>query len=186
MVKKYKCIIFDLDGTILNTQRMNLLPLQRLIKEEKGIDLDYDSLIKYTCYPGKKTLGLLEFEDIETSYDKWVKYVNEFEEIATIYDGFNEVIKTLHEKGIICGIASSKMKKQYEIDFIPTGLDKYMQSVVLEEDTKNHKPHPEPLLKAIELFNVSPDECMYIGDTIVDYKSSKSAGMDFGLAVWGA
>lgn len=186
MAKKYKCIIFDLDGTVLNTERMNFIPLQRLIKEEKGIDVEYESLLKYKPYAGKKTLELLGFEEIENTYEKWVRYVNEFEESASLFEGFDEVIKTLHENGIICGVASSKMKKQYEIDFIPTGLHEYMQSVVLAEDTQNHKPHPEPLLKAIELFDVEPEECIYIGDTILDFKSSKSAGMDFALAVWGA
>lgn len=186
MAKKYKCIILDLDGTVLNTERMNFIPLQRLIKEEKGIDVEYESLLKYKPYAGKKTLELLGFEEIENTYEKWVRYVNEFEESASLFEGFDEVIKTLHENGIICGVASSKMKKQYEIDFIPTGLHEYMQSVVLAEDTQNHKPHPEPLLKAIELFDVEPEECIYIGDTILDFKSSKSAGMDFALAVWGA
>ncbi|MEF9990868.1 MAG: HAD family hydrolase [Romboutsia sp.] len=184
--KEYKCVIFDIDGTILNTERMNLLPLQRVIKEELGIEMEYDSLLKYKAYAGKKTLELLGFKEIEKTYTKWVRYVNEFEEKAQLYDGFDETIKSLYSKGIICGISSSKTRKQYEIDFLPTGLHLYMQSVVLAEDTKNHKPHPDPLLKAIEMLDIKPQECLYVGDTIADYKSSKLAGMDFALALWGA
>lgn len=186
MDQKYKCIIFDLDGTILNTERMNFIPLKRLIKEEQGIEIDYDELLKYKPYTGKKTLELLGFKDIENTYEKWVRYVNDFEEGATLFEGFDTVIKILHENGIVCTVASSKMKKQYEIDFIPTGLHNYMKSVVLAEDTINHKPHPEPLLKAIDKLEILPEECIYVGDTILDYKSSKSAGMDFALALWGA
>lgn len=186
MKKEYKCVIFDLDGTVLDTERMNLIPLQRLIKEELNIDMPYESLLKYKAYEGKKTLKDLGFKDINTSYEKWVKYVNEFEESATLYEGFDSVIKTLHEKGILCGIASSKTKKQYEIDFLPTGLHTYMKSVVLSEDTKMHKPHPDPLLKAVDKLNELPENCIYVGDTIFDYKSSKTAGMDFALALWGA
>ncbi|MEG1004004.1 MAG: HAD family hydrolase [Clostridium sp.] len=185
-MKNYKCIIFDLDGTILNTERMNLIPLQRLIKDELGNDTPYDELLKYKAYAGKKTIELLGFENIEESYKKWVTYVNDFEESATLYEGFNETIKTLHENGIVCGISSSKMRKQYEIDFYPTGLQQYMKSVVLAEDTENHKPHPEPLLKAAEILNIEPKECIYVGDTIFDYKASKAAGMDFAIALWGA
>ncbi|MGL4571643.1 MAG: HAD family hydrolase [Clostridium sp.] len=185
-MKNYKCIIFDLDGTILNTERMNLIPLQRLIKDELGNDTPYEDLLKYKAYAGKKTIELLGFENIEESYKKWVTYVNDFEESATLYEGFNETIKTLHENGIVCGISSSKMRKQYEIDFYPTGLQQYMKSVVLAEDTENHKPHPEPLLKAAEILNIEPKECIYIGDTIFDYKASKAAGMDFAIALWGA
>ena len=183
---KYKCIIFDLDGTVLDTERMNFVPLQRLIKEELGIKMDYNDLLKYKAYAGKKTLEELGVKDIEKSYSKWVKYVNEFEEGAILYDGFNEVFKQLTDKNIICGIVSSKTRNQYEIDFVSKGLDKYIQCKVLEEDTERHKPYPDPLLKFTEIVGVDPKDCMYIGDTIFDFKATKEAGMDFGIALWGA
>lgn len=185
-LKNYKCIIFDLDGTMLDTEKMNLIPLQRLIKEELGKFIEYEDLLKYRSYTGKKTLELLGFKDIEASYPKWVRYVNEYEEGAKLYEGFHQVIKDLDENNILCAISSSKMKKQYEIDFLKTGLQNYMKAVVLAEDTQNHKPHPEPLLKAAEILGVKPKEAIYIGDTYSDYKATKAAGMDFGLAVWGA
>ena len=49
-----------------------------------------------------------------------------------------------------------------------------------------HKPHPDPLLKVVDRLNELPENCVYVGDTIFDYKSSKTAGMDFALALWGA
>lgn len=186
MKREYDCVIFDLDGTMLDTEKMNIIPLQRLIKEELSKDVPYESLLKYRAYAGKKTIELLGFKDIEASYDKWVKYVNEYEEGAILYSGFDKVIEGLTEKGILCGIASSKMKNQYEIDFIPTGLHNHMKSVVLAEDTENHKPHPEPLLKAAEILGVSPEKAIYVGDTVADFKASKEAGMSFALASWGA
>lgn len=183
---KYKCIIFDLDGTVLNTERMNFVPLQRLVKEELGIKMDYNDLLKYKAYAGKKTLEELGFKDIEKSYSKWVKYVNEFEEGAVLYEGFEEVFKSLNDKNIICGIVSSKTRAQYEIDFVSKGLDKYIECKVLAEDTERHKPYPDPLLKLTEILDIDPKDCMYIGDTIFDYKATKEAGMDFGIALWGA
>ncbi|GAA0675406.1 MAG: HAD family hydrolase [Clostridium cadaveris] len=185
-MKKYKCIIFDLDGTMLNTEEMNMIPLQRLIKEELNKDISYNDLLKYKAYSGKKTLELLGFNDIEKSYSKWVKYVNEYENGAELYDGFKEVIETLDKNNILCGISSSKTRAQYEIDFFKTGLQKYMKSVILAEDTENHKPHPEPLLKVAETLEVSPKEVIYVGDTFADYNAAKSAGMDFAFAIWGA
>ena len=86
----------------------------------------------------------------------------------------------------MCGISSSKTKAQYEIDFYKTGLQKYMKSVVLAEDTINHKPHPEPLLKAIEELGIEAKDAVYVGDTIADYRATRMAGMDFAFALWGA
>lgn len=185
-MKKYKCIIFDLDGTMLNTEEMNMIPLQRLIKEQLNKYISYNDLLKYKAYSGKKTLELLGFNDIEKSYSKWVKYVNEYENGAELYDGFKEVIETLDKNNILCGISSSKTRAQYEIDFFKTGLQRYMKSVILAEDTENHKPHPEPLLKVAEILEVYPKEVIYVGDTFVDYNAAKSAGMDFAFAIWGA
>lgn len=185
-MSKYKCMLFDLDGTVLNTERMNMIPLQRLIKEELGLEINYNDLLKYKAYAGIKTLEELGFKDIERSYSKWVKYVNEFEEGVTLFEGFEEVFKELNNRNIICGIVSAKTREQYKIDFIQKGLDKYVKCEVLADDTELHKPHPEPLLKAAEILNISPSDCLYIGDTIFDYKASKAAGMDFGLALWGA
>ena len=141
-MSKYKCMLFDLDGTVLNTERMNTIPLQRLIKEELGLEINYNDLLKYKAYAGIKTLEELGFKDIERSYSKWVKYVNEFEEGATLFEGFEEVFKELNNRNIICGIVSAKTREQYKIDFIQKGLDKYVKCEVLADDTELHKPHP--------------------------------------------
>ncbi|WP_297638326.1 HAD-IA family hydrolase [uncultured Clostridium sp.] len=185
-MKKYKCIIFDLDGTILDTEEMNIVPLRRLIKEELGKDIAYEKLLKYRAYPGKQTLKLLGFNKIDQAYDKWVTYVNEYEVGAKLYEGFNEVLQILNESGVVSCISSSKTKKQYEIDFCSTGLQKYIKNAVLAEDTENHKPHPEPILKVMENLDVKASDIIYIGDTIADYRATRMAGIDFALALWGA
>lgn len=47
---------FCLDGTVLDTERMNFVPLQRLIKEELGLEIEYDKLLKFKAYAGRRTL----------------------------------------------------------------------------------------------------------------------------------
>ncbi|AZB41813.1 hypothetical protein CEF21_05565 [Bacillus sp. FJAT-42376] len=77
-------------------------------------------------------------------------------------------------------------RAQYEIDFVPTGLAEHISAAVLEDDTANHKPHPEPLLHILDLLHARAEEAVYIGDAPSDMESARQAGMKFGLALWGS
>ena len=167
-MKKYKAIIYDIDGTVLNTLNMNMYPLIKIIKEETGEDWTFEDVLKFAPYPGMKVMEELQVKDKEKTYARWVQYVNEYEEGATLYDGFEDVFKAFDGK-IIQAVVSAKTTKQYQIDFV----DK-------------HKPDPEPLFECLKRINVKPSEAIYIGDALSDYLASQNAHMDFGYAKWGS
>ena len=56
---RYDAIIYDLDGTVINTFDMNIYPLMRIVKEELGVDMAYEDLTPYTSIPGPKSLEIL-------------------------------------------------------------------------------------------------------------------------------
>jgi HAD superfamily hydrolase (TIGR01549 family) len=181
-MKKYKAIIYDIDGTVLNTLNMNMYPLIKIIKEETGEDWTFEDVLKFAPYPGMKVMEELQVKDKEKTYARWVQYVNEYEEGATLYDGFEDVFKAFDGK-IIQAVVSAKTTKQYQIDFVDKGLDQYMQVAILADDTDKHKPDPEPLFECLKRINVKPSEAIYIGDALSD---SQNAHMDFGYAKWGS
>lgn len=185
-MKKYKAIIYDIDGTVLNTLNMNMYPLMKIIKEETDEEWTFEQVLKFAAYPGMKVMEELNVKDKEKTYARWVQYVNEYEEGATLYDGFEEVFQRFYDAHIIQAVVSAKTAKQYQIDFVDKGLDQYMETAILADDTDKHKPDPEPLLKCIERLNLSTNEVIYIGDALSDYQASKNAGMDFGYAKWGS
>ena len=185
-MKKYKAIIYDIDGTVLNTLNMNMYTLIQIIKEETGEEWTFEQVLKFAAYPGMKVMQELGVKDQEKTYARWVKYVNEYEEGATLYDGFMEVFKAFQDNHIIQAVVSAKTAKQYEIDFVDKGLDKFMDVAILADDTTKHKPDPEPLLECIKRLNIEVSEAIYIGDALSDYQASRNAGMDFGYAKWGS
>ena len=184
-MKKYKAIIYDIDGTVLNTLNMNMYPLIKIIKEETGEDWTFEDVLKFAPYPGMKVMEELQVKDKEKTYARWVQYVNEYEEGATLYDCFEDVFKAFDGK-IIQAVVSAKTTKQYQIDFVDKGLDQYMQVAILADDTDKHKPDPEPLFECLKRINVKPSEAIYIGDALSDYLASQNAHMDFGYAKWGS
>lgn len=185
-MNKYKAIIYDVDGTILNTLDMNMYPLLRIIEEETGERWTIDQVLKFYSYPGMKVMEELNIKDPISTYARWVKYVNEYEGGAILYDGFMEVFETFKKNGIKQAIVSAKKHKQYEIDVCSKGIGKYMDTAILAEDTTKHKPDPEPLLKCLERLKLSSNEVIYIGDSLSDQEAANNASIDFGYAKWGS
>lgn len=184
-MKKYKAIIYDIDGTILNTLDMNLYPLIQIIREETGEEWRFEDVLRFASYPGMKVMEELGVADKEKTYARWVQYVNAYETGATLYDGFEQVFETLHGQ-MKQAIVSAKTREQYEIDVVSKGLDRYMETAVLAGDTTRHKPHPEPLLMCLERLGVAAEDALYVGDSPSDYQAAVRAGMDFGYAKWGS
>lgn len=184
-LSKYSTIIWDIDGTLLNTLDMNMYPLMKIIEEETGEVWSYEEVLKFAAYPGLRVMEELSVEDIPSTYARWVKYVNEYEEGATLYSGVREVVESLSKRGYTQAVVSAKTKAQYSIDMGAKGLDKYMAKIILANDTKNHKPHPEPLIKCMLELGVKPSDILYIGDAASDGLATKYAGIDFGYAKWG-
>lgn len=184
-MKKYQAVIYDIDGTILNTLNMNMYPLIKIIKEETGEDWAFEQVLKFAAYPGMKVMEELKVANKEETYARWVKYVNEYEEGASLYDGFNEVFKAFDGK-IVQAVVSAKTVEQYQIDMVAKGLDKYMKVAILADDTTKHKPDPEPLLKCLDHLNIEAEDAIYIGDSLSDYQAASNAKMDFGYAKWGS
>ena len=95
------------------------------------------------------------------------------------------MLQALHEKGVELGIITSKTKEEFETDFVPHGVARYFGTVICVEDAPKPKPNPDPLQTYLQVNNLSADEVIYIGDTAYDSQCAHSAGVDFGLALWG-
>jgi HAD superfamily hydrolase (TIGR01549 family) len=185
-MKSYKAIIYDIDNTLLNTLDMNMYPLIRIIKEETGEDWTFQQVLRFAVQPGLKTMAELGVQDIEKTYARWVAYVNAYEPGAIPYEGIEAVLQKIQNAGIRQAVVSSKMKGQYQIDMVENGLDVYMETAILVEDTTHHKPHPEPILKCLERMDLLPEDVIYIGDAPTDLLAAQNVGVDFGFAQWGS
>ena len=174
-MKSYKAILYDIDGTLLNTLNMNMYPLIQIIKEELNEDWTFEEVLRFVPYPGMKVLEELGIQNREEVYERWVRYVNEYEERAILYDGFEEVLESFKRAGMIQAIVTSKTEKLYQEDVVSQGIDAYMDTAVLANDTKKHKPDPEPLLECLRRLDLSPEDAIYIGDSLSDYQAARNA-----------
>ncbi|MGN7403117.1 HAD family hydrolase [Cytobacillus praedii] len=181
----FKYVIFDVDGTILDTEKAILKSLQKVLKEE-GKDYQLEDLRFALGIPGIETLKKLYVTDLDRVHPKWSETVLEFSHEVSVFQDLENVIKTLSESPVRTGIVTSKTKQELIDEFEPFGLSSFFEYTICASDTEKHKPHPEPLLACLDGLNANQDDTIYIGDSIYDMQCAKSAGVKFALALWGS
>lgn len=180
----YKHIVFDVDGTLIDTEYAVLHSLKDLLKEEYNRDYKIEELEFALGITGEAAIKQLEISDIERTVDLWNDKLNKYKESVCVFNGIEELLKVLSQNHKL-GIVTSKTKEEFEEEVTHFGLNKYFGVIICADDTEKHKPNPEPLLKYMELANAKNKETIYIGDNIYDMQCAKASKVDFAFAKWG-
>lgn len=182
---KYKHIIFDIDGTMLDSAYADLTALQRVILELQNRNYPISDLHFALGIPGEVALKQLGINEVSMANQLWNSYMKELSYTMKLFDGIKELLLELKNRGFKLGIITSKNKKEFHNDFTPFGIDTYFDTVITVEDSITPKPSAEPMLAYLNKTGVKPHEVIYIGDTVYDRECATHAGVDFGLAMWG-
>lgn len=182
-----KCnhIIFDIDGTLLDTEFAVLHSLQDTAMQYLNKQIPIEELTFALGIPGEVTLTKLGIESVKEANDYWNGKMMKYRQHICLFKGVCSMLDVLHNNGYKLGIITSKTRNEYEIDFAPYGIGHYFGTVICVEDSSKPKPNPDPILAYLERNHLSADNVIYIGDTEYDSKCAHLAGVDFGLALWG-
>ncbi|SEG58596.1 HAD family hydrolase [Paenibacillus sp. UNC499MF] len=178
-------LIFDIDGTLIDTEQAVLGSLQKLLKKNYDREISRQDLAFVLGIPGTVSLRQLGIDDLEYANKCWNDFMREYQHTIHVYEGIQPLLAELRERSVLTGVVTSKTKQEFLDDFVPFGLVHDLPYVVCADDTKRHKPNPEPLLKFLEISGAKAEDSIYIGDTVYDYECARDAGVDFGLALWG-
>lgn len=171
-----KAVLFDFDGTLLNTNDLIFTSyeyaftkvLGRSITDEEIHDLYgkplYSSLAKYGEHQDALCDTYREFN--ESHHDELVKK----------FDGAAEGVRMIKNSGIKTAVVTSKRRYTLEKGIRILGLEDFFDVLITPDNTEKHKPDPEPVLKACELLGVSPSEAIMVGDSVFDFECAKRAG----------
>lgn len=182
----YSNIVFDVDGTLIDTRFADLSSLHDLILEIQGKDVPIDDLRFAFGITSEDALVRLGIEPTEYYVMRWQSNYYRYADTVVAFSGLSEALKKMSEMSVNLGIITSRTKEEYALGFVPVGLAHFFSNVICSDDTENHKPSPEPMLKYLSLSKARPEEVLYVGDTIYDMQCAHDAGVDFALAVWGA
>lgn len=180
-----KHIVFDVDGTLIDTEYAVLQSFHDTILAVMGRDIPTAELTFALGIPGTACLERLGIENIPETLALWERNMAGYGHTCAVFPGIREALEALTRQGHKLGIVTSKTLSQFRQDFLPYGIEGYFGAVICADDTENHKPAPDPLLKYAELAGVDISEVVYVGDSPYDMACANAAGAKFILAGWG-
>ncbi len=184
-------ILFDLDGTLLDTAPDLAFALNLLLKQYNQQPLPYDLIRPYAS---RGSRGLLELGFGITPKDSGYNALKQ--EYLTLYEqhllvntcffpGVLEFLQALSEHHILWGIVTNKPHFLTKALLAKIGLDQQTDCIVSGDTCAKPKPDPMSIYYACELLTIEPQETLYVGDTLCDVLAAKNAGMKVAVVNYG-
>lgn len=180
----YKHIVFDIDGTLIDTGQASLKAWQAVVYNMLGKKLALSDLHFTLGISNESALKRLNLHDTAKAEKLWDEFYPQLARDVKVYSGIKDILEWLKQNAYALGTVTSKNLKEYNEDFLRFGLDRYFTVNICSDHTKLHKPNPDPLLKYLELSNAAATETLYIGDTVYDMQCAKACGVKRALACW--
>lgn len=178
-MNRHDTVLLDLDGTIIDTNELIIASIQHVWQERYGVELAREEIIPQMGRTLEQQFqafsGLEDVTDMIAAYRKFNyaahdDYVRPFPYVL-------EVIQELRAGGVKVGAVTTKMRASTMRSLAYCGgLDKLMDVIVTVDDVQHPKPHPEPVLKAIEALGSDPQRTLMVGDSPFDIQAANTAG----------
>ncbi len=191
MLSNISSVLFDLDGTLIDTAP-DLSYALNILRDEYGLPpVDFNKFRKVVSLGG--TAMVKTGFDIDTDDPKFQDIRSRFLEIysnnictlSRLFEGMDLVLNNLEVRNMNWGIVTNKPGWLTLPLLKKIGLDARVKCVVSGDTLPYTKPHPEPLLHACKVMNSLPGETIYIGDSQRDIEAGKNAGMSTMIAAYG-
>lgn len=188
---KPNCILFDLDGTLVDTAPDFLEVLNKVL------DLHHQTQTTLAELKPVASLGskfvLSQIFKLPTDSEEFIKILNQFrnyyaaieERQARLFAGTHLVLDYLTKNNIRWGVVTNNLSSFAQQILKHVKLDKSYQCLITADNHPQTKPHPAPLLSACEQLQCKPQETIYVGDSIYDAQAANAAEIPFWAVSYG-
>lgn len=183
---KIDTVIFDFDGTVMDTNNIIIKSWQHTFNTLRGRDADLDVLhssfgepLEYTIERFFPELPVEEAIKVYRDYHR-----DKFVDMIELFPGIEEMLAKLKSKGFKTGLATSRLKITTYQGLEKYDLFKYFDVIVTVDDVEESKPDPKFLLRTLEKIGSDPGTSAMVGDTRLDIACANNAGATSILVGW--
>jgi len=186
----FDAIIFDLDGTLIDTAPDMVAVLFGMLADDGRDALPYDMARSYVSN-GSAGLIHLGFPDVsEAEHERLrLEFLDRYEQSvcvhSTLFAGLEDLLDQFDDHGLPWGVVTNKPARMTDPLLAALGLSSRVACQISGDTIPERKPHPAPLLLACERTGVTPAKSVYVGDAARDIEAGQAAGMFTVAAAYG-
>jgi phosphoglycolate phosphatase/pyrophosphatase PpaX len=187
MSEPVRWILFDVDGTLIDTWDLYIETFLRALETHVGRRLTLEELASMHPTSELRVLRqvLASDDELPDAHRDFLGHMRSLhpELFAGVYPGVPEMLAGLRERGLVLGLVSGKSRGAWAVTAPIAALGDFA-AAVMDDDVAHPKPAPDGLHAAIEQLDADPAATVYVGDSVNDARAAREAGVRFAAALW--
>jgi pyrophosphatase PpaX len=178
-------ILFDLDGTLIDTNELIISTFLHTLSKFYPNRYQREDVLPFLGPTLHDTFGAMDAERVEEMVADYRKYnVENHDLMVKEFEGVFETVEALQEKGYKLAIVTTKREDVSLKGLRLTKLDRFFDVIVAYDHVKKVKPDPEPIMLALQKLGSTPEETLMVGDNFHDILAGKNAGTKTAGVAW--
>jgi pyrophosphatase PpaX len=185
MNNKINTVLFDLDGTLIDTNELIISSFLHTFEHYYPNQYKREDVLPFLGPTLRETFETLDASKVDDMIATYRTYnLAHHDTLVTEFPTVLETVKVLKETGYKVGIVTTKLSDVVMKGLKLTKLDSYFDVIVALDHVKKAKPDPEPIIKALEQLSSKPEEAIMVGDNYHDILAGKNAGTQTAGVAW--
>ncbi len=183
---RFPVVLFDFDGTLVDSGRIILASFRHATKTVLEREIPDEVLVAGVGGSGiAEQMAAIDADHADELVRVYREHNEPLHEELEAFEGVAELLERLRGEGRRLGIVTAKRRPTVQLAFDRLELESWFDAVVCREQTEHGKPHPEPVLRALEILGARPADAAFVGDSPYDMGAGLAAGV-FAVGVsWG-
>jgi pyrophosphatase PpaX len=183
---EYKCIIFDMDGTLTQTNQLIYDAFNHIAERYLHKRLTPQEIIAYFGPPEKDAVqNMIGPEHIDEAMAEYYRfYSDRHDALASLYPGIIDILRFLHAHNVLVALCTGKGRTTTDISLELFEIERYFDITITGDDVEEFKPSGEGIRAITARFGLLPEQVLMVGDAVADVLAARDAGTDVASVVW--